>query len=424
LADEVVPSNVRKAAKGDRPLLLSCDVAIAGGGMVGLSLAAALGSLPLDVVVIEPVAPDADEQPSFDSRTTALSKGSRRVLVGIGAWAAVGGQATAIRRIHVSEQGAFGTAILTAEEQGVAALGHTIENRLLGRALRARVAACARVRLVPARVARLDGDAGAIRLATDAGQAVEAKLVVAADGAQSAVRAALGVGARVDDYGQHAVIAHLDTARFHDYMAYERFTPAGPLAVLPIGGGRSSVVWTLEPGAAKRALLLDDATFLSELQAAFGLRLGRFTRVGRRQAYPLALTQAVRLTAPRAVIIGNAAQSLHPVAGQGFNLALRDVAALAELLADARGGDPGAAGLLARYADWRAPDRRAVIRFTDSLVRGFGVGFGPLRLARGQGLALFDLLRPAKHAFARRTMGLAGRQPRLVRGLPLEDGRA
>jgi 2-octaprenyl-6-methoxyphenol hydroxylase len=401
-----------------------CDVAIAGGGMVGLSLAAALGSLPLDVAVIEPVAPDADEQPSFDARTTALSNGSRRVLEGVGAWSAIAGQATPIRRIHVSERGAFGTAILTAEEQGVAALGHTIENRLLGRALRGRVAECPRIRVVPARVTRVESEAGAIRLGTDAGPAIEAKLVVAADGARSAVRAALGVEARIDDYGQHAVVAHLDTARFHDYTAYERFTPTGPLAVLPIGEGRSSVVWTLAPEAAKRALGLDDAAFLSELQGVFGLRLGRFTRIGRRQAYPLALTQAARLTAPRAVILGNAAQSLHPVAGQGFNLALRDVAMLAELLADAKDADPGAPGLLARYADWRAPDRGAVVRFTDSLVRGFGVDLAPLRQARGHGLFLFDLLRPVKHEFARRTMGLAGRQPRLVRGLPLEGGRA
>lgn len=401
-----------------------CDVAIAGGGMVGLSLAAALGGLPLDVAVIEPVAADADEQPSFDSRTTALSNGSRRVLEGIGAWSAIASQATPIRRIHVSERGAFGTAILTAEEQGVAALGHTIENRLLGRALRARVAACPRVRLVPARVARLEAGPGALRLETGTSPAVEARLVVAADGAQSAVRAALGIDARVDDYGQHAIIAHLDTARFHDHTAWERFTPAGPLAVLPIAEGRSSVVWTLAPDAARRALALPDAAFLAELQSAFGLRLGRITRVGRRQAYPLALTRAAELTAPRAAILGNAAQSLHPVAGQGFNLALRDVALLAELLADAPGADPGAPELLARYADWRRPDRDAVIRFTDSLVRGFGIDFAPLRRARGQGLFLFDLLRPVKHEFARRTMGLAGRQPRLVRGLPLVGPRA
>jgi 2-octaprenyl-6-methoxyphenol hydroxylase len=171
--------------------------------------------------------------------------------------------------------------------------------------------------------------------------------------------------------------------------------------------------------AARRALGLADAVFLAELQAAFGLRLGRFTRVGRRQAYPLALTRAERLTAPRAVILGNAAQSLHPVAGQGFNLALRDVALLAELVADAGGGDAGDPAIVQRYAAERAPDREAVIRFTDALVRGFGLSFPPLRTARGNGLLLFDLLRPVKHEFARRTMGLAGRQPRLLRGLPL-----
>jgi 2-octaprenyl-6-methoxyphenol hydroxylase len=401
---------------------MNLDVAIAGGGMVGLSLAAALAELPLEVAVIEPVAAEADEQPSFDSRTTALSSGSRRILEAVGVWPVLAARATPIRRIHVSERGVFGTATLEAGEQGLAALGYTIENRLLGQALRERLARAARVRLRPGRVVGLEPGADAVRLTTDAGDGIEARLLVAADGAQSAVRAALGIGASVAEYDQQAVIAHVDTTRFHEYTAYERFTATGPLAVLPIVEGRSAVVWTLAPEAARRALALPDAAFLAELQRAFGLRLGRFTRVGRRQAYPLALTQADRLTAPRAVVLGNAAQSLHPVAGQGFNLSLRDVAMLAELLA--QGGDPGAPALLARYAEWRAPDREAVVRFTDSLVRGFGLPLGMLRRARGQGLVLFDLLRPVKREFARRTMGLAGRQPRLVRGLPLSGDRA
>jgi 2-octaprenyl-6-methoxyphenol hydroxylase len=401
-----------------------CDVAIAGGGMVGLSLAAALADLPLEVVVIEPVAAESGDQPSFDARTTALSAGSRRVLEGIGVWPAVASRATPIRRIHVSERGAFGTAILTAAEQGVAALGHTVENRLLGQALHARVGGLPRIRLLHARVAGLEAGAKAVRLKSSTGETLAASLVVAADGAQSTVRTALGIGVSIADYRQHAIIAHVDTTRFHEHTAYERFTPTGPLAVLPIGEGRSAVVWTLAPDAARRALVLDDASFLAALQAAFGLRLGRFTRVGRRQSYPLALTRAERLTAPRAVILGNAAQSLHPVAGQGFNLALRDVALLAELLADARDGDPGDPALLETYARERAPDRGAVIHFTDSLVRGFGLPLAPLRRARGRGLLLFDLLRPVKHEFARCTMGLAGRQPRLVRGLPLSERRA
>ncbi len=403
---------------------IRCDIAIAGGGMVGLSLAAALAELPLRVVVIEPVAPDSDHQPSFDARTTALSGGSRRVLDGIGVWDAVASQATPIRRIHVSERGAFGVARLTAAEQGVAALGYTIENRLLGRALRERAAGIPRLTLCHAGVREVSAADDAVRLMTDRGNTFAARLVVAADGAQSAVRTALGIDASVAEYGQHAVIAHVDTERFHDYTAYERFTPTGPIAVLPIAEGRSAVVWTLAPEASRRALALDDATFIAELQQVFGLRLGRFTRVGRRQSYPLALTRAERLVAPRAVILGNAAQGLHPVAGQGFNLGLRDVAALAELLADqitehGNDADPGAPQLLERYVEWRGPDREAVIRFTDALVRGFGMPLAPLRGLRSAGLLLFDLLRPVKHEFARRTMGLAGRQPRLVRGLRL-----
>jgi len=407
---------------------LQCDVAIAGGGMVGLSLAAALATLPLDIVVIEPVAPEADEQPSFDARTTALSGGSRRVLEGIGVWPAVAAQATPIRRIHVSERGVLGFARLTAEEQGVAALGYTIENRLLGRALRARCAGIARLTLCHAGVRDVSPHADQVRLGTDQGQEIVARLVVAADGAQSRVRNALGIGATVSEYGQHAVIAHLDTGRFHEYTAYERFTASGPIAMLPIAEGRSAVVWTLAPGQAQRVMALPDAAFIAELQLAFGLRLGRFTRVGRRQSYPLALTRAARQAGPRAVIIGNAAQGLHPVAGQGFNLGLRDVATLAEVLADAlaehHAADPGAARTLEAYARWRDPDRTAVIRFTDALIRGFGSRLGPLRAARASGLLLFDLLSPVKREFARRTMGLAGRLPRLLRGLPLQAGGA
>jgi 2-octaprenyl-6-methoxyphenol hydroxylase len=402
---------------------IRCDVAIAGGGMVGLSLAAALAPLPLDVAVIEAVAPEAELQPSFDARTTALSAGSRRVLEGIGVWAGIAAAATPIRRIHVSERGAFGFARLTAGEQGVAALGYTIENRLLGMALRERCAGLPRLRLVSAGARAVEQAEGALRLATDGGDVI-ARLVVAADGAQSAVRRALGIEATSSDYRQQAVIAHVDTGRFHDFTAYERFTPEGPIAVLPIGEGRSAVVWTLAPDAARRALEIDDAAFLAELQEAFGMRLGRFTRVGRRQAYALSLTRSERLTVARAVVLGNAAQGLHPVAGQGFNLGLRDVAALAELLAEevaAHGddADPGATALLERYVAWRRPDREAVIRFTDSLVRGFGMPLASLSALRRAGLLAFDLLRPVKQEFARRTMGLAGRQPRLVRGLPL-----
>jgi 2-octaprenyl-6-methoxyphenol hydroxylase len=196
------------------------------------------------------------------------------------------------------------------------------------------------------------------------------------------------------------------------------------MALLPLSDGRCTVVWTMAPAAAEATMALDDHAFLAALQDRFGYRLGRFTRVGRRHSYPLSLTRSGRQVATRAAIIGNAAQGLHPIAGQGFNLGLRDVATLAEVIADdlrARGADadPGAADVLERHAEWRRSDRRTVIAFTDALVRVFANPLPPVRAARGASLLLFDLVTPAKHAFARVTMGLAGRLPRLARGVPL-----
>jgi 2-octaprenyl-6-methoxyphenol hydroxylase len=404
-----------------------CDIAIVGGGMVGLSLAAALRELPLDVVVIEPVPAGNDLQPSFDERTTALSSGSRRILEGIGVWRQVAAEATPIKRIHVSDRGRFAMARLSAEEQRVSALGYTLTNRVLGMALADACQSAPRLAvLCPASVTAVTPAVEGVTLEITGGWkgAVHARLVVAADGARSIVRAAFGVDATVWDYGQHAVIANLVPGKFHDFVAYERFTEEGPMAVLPLADGRCTVVWTLAPGAAEAALALDEHAFLAALQDKFGYRLGRFTRVGRRTAYPLSLTRSERQVAPRAVIIGNAAQGLHPIAGQGFNLGLRDVAALAEVVADdlaARGSaaDPGAAAVLDRYAAWRRADRRTVIAFTDALVRIFGSPLPPVRAARDASLLLFDLATPAKQAFARVTMGLAGELPRLARGVPL-----
>jgi 2-octaprenyl-6-methoxyphenol hydroxylase len=404
-----------------------CDIAIVGGGMVGLSLAAALRQLPLDVVVVEPVPAGRDDQPSFDERTTALSNGSRRILEGLGAWRQLAAETTPIKRIHVSDRGRFAMARLSAEEQGVPALGHTVSNRALGLALAEACRGAPRLDILcPASVTAVEPGAEGVRLAVEGawqGQ-LEARLVVAADGARSAVRSAFGIEATVWDYGQHAIIANVVPDRFHDYVAYERFTEAGPMAVLPLSDGRCTIVWTLAPAAAGAVMELDEHAFLASLQDKFGYRLGRFTRVGRRFSYPLSLTRSDRQVAPRAVIIGNAAQGLHPIAGQGFNLGLRDVATLAEVIADdvaARGeeADPGAAAVLARYAEWRQADRRTVIAFTDALVRVFGNPLAPVRAARDASLLLFDLVTPAKHAFARVTMGLAGRLPRLARGVPL-----
>jgi 2-octaprenyl-6-methoxyphenol hydroxylase len=403
---------------------VSADVAIVGGGMVGASLALALSALPLDILVIEATPPEDERQASFDTRTTALSNGSRRIFEGLGVWDEILREATPIRRIHISDRGHFGSAVIDAEEQEIPALGYVVENRVIGRALWRRLRHCPRVQLrAPAMVegARMGPDYAELSLGGTS-PAVAARLAVAADGAGSLVRDAAGVGAERWDYAQTAVICQVTPQRFHAHVAYERFTPDGPIAVLPAPDGRVGLVWTLTPTAAERAMALDDATFLAELQSAFGWRLGRLTAVAKRVAYPLALTRSEASAAARTAIIGAAAQGMHPIAGQGFNLGLRDAATLAEVLADCAGTDPGAPDVLARYAESRRTDRRALIAFTDGLVRLFGTPFGPVQRARSLGLVLFDLMPPAKSALSRLSLGFSSHLPRLARGLPLVAG--
>lgn len=392
--------------------------------MVGAALGAALCGSALRVLLIEGVAPDSHAQPSFDERTTALGNASRRIFEGLGVWERIAPAAAPIRTIHVSEAGRFGFARLRAHEQGIEAFGYVAANRIIGAALWERLARAPNVELrVPARPDHVAIDETGVQLrltrADGTPERVRARVAVAADGAQSAVRAAAGIEASVEDYGQSAVVANVAADRPHEHTAYERFTPSGPLAVLPLHDGSCAVVWTLAPARAAEVLALDDAAFLEQLQQRFGWRAGRFVRVGRRACYPLQLTRAARTAAQRVALIGNAAQALHPVAGQGFNLGLRDAAMLAELLVAGAAGDVGAAELLGRFAAWRAADRRGVIGFTDALVRLFGDGRPGVGLARNFGLLLFDLTPPAKSALARVSAGFGGRSPRLARGLPL-----
>jgi 2-octaprenyl-6-methoxyphenol hydroxylase len=401
----------------------SFDVAIVGGGMVGASLAAALTPLGLRVALVESVPLQSESQPSFDERTTALSNGSRRILASMGVWDAVAPEAAPIRRIHVSDQGRFGFARIDAAEEGVAALGFVLANRVLGAALWDRLACDPAITIFcPARVNDITASADTVSLLVGADQqpprTLRARLLVAADGANSAIRKALGIEATHWDYEQTAIITNVATRKFHDHVAYERFTNTGPLAVLPLADGRCTVVWTLAPEVAEATMQLDDATFLARLQERFGFRLGRFTRVGRRHAYPLALTRAEERVGQRVVIIGNAAQGLHPIAGQGFNLGLRDVATLAEVIADSP-VTLGDEAMLARYDAWRRTDRRGVIAFTDGLVRLFGNPLGSVKVARDLGLLLFDVLPPAKSALSALSMGITGKLPRLARGVPL-----
>jgi len=403
----------------------SYDVAIVGGGMVGATLAVALAPLGLRVALIEATAHDAADQPSFDERTTALSNGSRRILETLWVWPAVAAAATPIAKIHVSDQGHFGFARIDAREQGLAAMGYVLPNRALGRALWSRIAGESALHAYcPSEVLRVTPGSDAVGIvlrAQDGGElALSARLIVAADGVQSAVRNAFGIDSERRDYGQTALITTVLPQKFHDHVAYERFTGSGPLALLPLADGRCTLVLTLAAADVAAALAWSDADFLRELQRRFGFRLGRFLQVGRRFTYPLALTQAAETSAHRCVVVGNAAQGLHPVAGMGFNLGLRDVASLAELLAERAGAvDTGAPDLLAAYDAWRAADRRAIIGFTDGLVRVFSSPLGFVRQLRNFALLAFDQLPPAKAALSRLSTGAGGRIPKLARGVPL-----
>lgn len=431
-----------------QPAPMEFDIAIVGGGLAGASLAAALRDLPLSIALIEAFAPDSQAQPSFDERTTALGNASRRIFETLGVWPALSAEAAPITAIHVSDAGRFGFARLDARAMRQDALGYVVPNRVLGRALWQRLQGAAGITsFMPARVVRLETAADAMQLEVEhqgGTRSLRARLVVAADGAQSLVRAAAGLGAQVDDYAQVAVVAAVRTDQANDGTAYERFTPAGPMALLPIlhggtpradaaggvpavpasprargAGAWRTLVWAARPDDAQRLMQLAPAQFLSAWQQAFGWRAGRALQLGTRGRYPLALTRSRGTVASRIVLLGNAAQSLHPVAGQGFNLALRDVAELAEILAQDPGSDPGAPEKLSAYAAIREQDREGVIGFTDTLVRVFGSERPLLKSARDAGLLLFDLLPPAKRALARVSLGFGARAPRLARGLPL-----
>jgi 2-octaprenyl-6-methoxyphenol hydroxylase len=410
-----------------------CDVAIIGGGLAGCALAHALAQTPLDVVLVEAQSPATMRQPSFDDRATALANGSQRILATLGLWDAVRADTAPIASIHISERGRFGAARIRAAQEGVPALGYLVENRVLGSALWRALDEHNRIEtFAPAELESLDAQDDFVSLViagTDRKRTLRAKLVVAADGAQSQVRAQLGIAAIEADYAPRAGIVHCQTDVPHRGRAFERFTTDGPVAVLPLTDERVAVVWTLPQATADRVMQLDDRAFALALQSVFGYRLGRLRRVGRRASYALTRTRSTALVATRTVLIGSAAVNLHPVAGQGFNLALRDIAALAEVLGDAlldsvNGCDPGAQGSLERYRDWRVRDQERVAAFTHGLIRFFGYSSIPLGVSRGLGLMLFDLLPGAKAGLARQTMGLAGHLPRLARGLPLLPKRS
>jgi 2-octaprenyl-6-methoxyphenol hydroxylase len=398
------------------------DVAIVGGGMVGASLALALSVTRLRTLVIEAVAPGSQTQPSFDDRATALGNGARRILETLGVWNAIAPFAAPIREVHVSEAGRPGVARLRASEHDLDALGFTVSNRHIGSALWDALRSTSQVSfLSPARVTgvTLEPDVAHLRVVVDGTERlIAARLAVAADGAHSLVKQAAGIDSSEHSYGQVAVVANVATDRAAGGVAYERFVDSGPLAVMPRHDGSYTVIWASAPelAAALRDCAEDD--FCRELQRAFGWRAGRFVRAGQRASYPLSLVRAEASIGERVAVIGNAAQTLHPVAAQGYNLGLRDAAVLAELISEA--ADPGAAQTLAQFARHRAGDRDGMIRFTDQLVKLFASRRYSTIAARNLGLLLFDAAPMAKQALSRLSWGFGASLPRLARGLRLD----
>lgn len=393
------------------------DVLIVGGGLVGASLAIALDAQGLDVAMVE-AAPAGALPPVFDQRNLSLAEATLNALDALGVLPLLRAPTGPIRRIHVSRAGDFGRMLLEAESHGRQEFGRVVVARDFGEALEARLLQLQRLtRYRPARFVGL-GEAGdglrRVRIADDAGEhALHARLVVAADGARSAVRDALGIATRDHDYGQTLFVARLRTQRAPDGTAYERLTDHGPTALLPRGDGHYGLVHGVPRGDAETVAALDDAAFLARAQDAFGWRAGRFLAVGPRSTYPMQSSIADALVAPRAVLVGNAAQAIHPLGAQGFNLGLRDALTLAECIADSR--DPGEAAVLERHARRRAQDRGRTIAFSDGLAKLTANDAPLLRPLRSAGLVAGDAFGWLQGWLVGGAMGYRGDVPALCR---------
>ena len=402
---------------------MTCDIAIVGGGLAGASLAVALAPLGYAIKVIEAVAYKAAAQPSYDDRTLAISHSSCRILSSIGLWESLEADATAIRKIYVTELKRPGRVVLDPAEMGLSEFGHVVEARSFGAAVTSKMDQTDNIDVIsPARVKDIEigGPRTRLRLETDNGsEELQARLVVAADGANSFIRNHLQIPTQSRDYGQTAVICNITPETAHEGRAYECLTDTGPFAVLPHTGKRCGLVWTVATDKATEITGLDDATFISLAEKRFGTQLGAFTKVGKRSAYPLKLVRSTEDIRERLVILGNAAHAIHPIGAQGFNLALRDAAVLAEVLADDEHGDPGETGLLYTYSQWRRQDQRATIMASDGMARLFAHPSVFAAGLRTTGLIAHVILPSLRRKSAIKAMGYRGRVPRLALGEPL-----
>lgn len=401
-----------------------CDIAIIGGGMVGAALASLLAkansrwSITLVEAFALPAAGAAHFQPSFDDRSTAIAYGSVELLKQVGVWSQLAQYATPITQVHVSDKGHLGGALIDAKEVGVDTLGYVVPNAWIGRVLMGHVQGLANVSLrAPASVTQLRPVAGGAQIdVLDAqGQSTQLKaaLAVIADGVNSGLRKSLGIDVVTEDYQQTAIIANISLDRPHRGIAYERFTDDGPMAMLPLGGSeagqQSALVWTHPCDLADEIMGLSDEAFLAQLQQRFGYRLGQFTAVSRRDSYRLSLAVAQEQIRSSVVVMGNAAHFLHPVAGQGFNLAVRDCASLADALRCAGSAPLGSLAVLQDYMKQQALDQQATIHFSDQLTKLFSTSRLPQAGLRALGFVGLECIPPAKHWLAQQTMGNTGR---------------
>jgi len=398
------------------------DLLIVGGGMVGMTLAIATAEAGLRVVIVDTSDPATQIDLAFDGRTCAIAYGPQQLLATIGAWDGMAGAAEPILDIRVSDGESPLFLHYGHDAVGDAPFGHIVENRTIRRALLARARELPNIDLrAPASVAAFDHDGGAATVRLGDGRVVRAALIVGADGRHSFVRRHAGIGTTEWSYDQTGIVCTIGHERPHEGVAHERFLSAGPFAILPMTGNRSSLVWAERADLAPTMMALSDGEFLAEIDWRVGGFLGRLSLAGPRFSYPLSLLHAHRYVDRRLVLVGDAAHAIHPISGQGLNLGLKDVAALAEVLIDARrlGLDIAGADVLDRYARWRRFDNLALIAATDSLNRLFSNDIAPLKLVRDVGLAVVGRVPPLKRLFMRHAMGILGDLPRLIRGEPL-----
>lgn len=420
------------------------DVLIIGGGLVGGSLACALQNTSLRIAVLEAIPYDSTQQPSFDSRTVALAYGAKQIFQSMDLWSDIEALGVAaIKDIHVSDRGHIGATHLSSDRylnnsSKIDALGYVVENRVIGKVINQRLLDKSENNnvtfLCPAELSHLTISPSLVTAKytiDNLEHSITASLIIAADGGNSKVRELTKTKISKRDYEQCAIIANVAMEIEHNNIAFERFTDTGPLAMLPTTAdiedrnnrcsNRCSMVWTIRADQQQEMSELGDVEFIKRLEARFGKRLGHVIKIGERFIYPLSLIRLRDFVQPRLAFIGNAAHTLHPVAGQGFNLGLRDVAVIAEVLTDAHnnGDDLGSLQVLNQYAKWRRRDHRQATFITDSLVKIFSSNFTPIVVARNLGLMATELFPPVKKLLTRNAIGMAGKLPKLARRIKL-----